>query len=282
VEGLTGLRFTPAAVLGFEAKLAAKAKPLVADITKKIQSTDGAVYADETYWRLYGRRAYFWTHGTEQYNLFQFSMTRKGQVSRDVLGEYFAGVLVTDCYAGYDAQKARAKQKCLAHLARTARDWQKLVLKDSQAWRFFDQIKEWVKRGCRWHRRRHELTSEESAAEVAWLRAELPRLETCPLDHAKARRLQARLRRYHDDWLVFVAHRGVSPTNNLAERRLRPLVILRKITYGHRSTAGAERMADLMTVQETAKCHRHRVLDFYYELSMLPPDRALQRLYSGP
>ena len=79
-----------------------------------------------------------------------------------------------------------------------------------------------------------------------------------------------------------MAHPEVSPTNNLAERRLRPLVILRKLTYGHRSTASAERMADLMTVQETAKCHRHRVLDFYYELSMSPPDRALQRLYSGP
>ena len=37
-----------------------------------------------------------------------------------------AGTLVTDRYSAYDAQGAKAKQKCLSHLART-RDWQKLT-----------------------------------------------------------------------------------------------------------------------------------------------------------
>ena len=44
-------------------------------------------------------------------------------MSRSLLGEDFAGTLVTDCYSAYDAQGAKAKQKCLSHLARTARDW---------------------------------------------------------------------------------------------------------------------------------------------------------------
>ncbi len=41
------------------------------------------------------------------------------------------GTLVTDCYIAYFAQVAGAKQKCLVHIARTARDWQKLVEMDS-------------------------------------------------------------------------------------------------------------------------------------------------------
>lgn len=44
------------------------------------------------------------------------------QVSRDILGNDFTGTLVTDCYSGYFASVAGAKQKCLAHVSRKARD----------------------------------------------------------------------------------------------------------------------------------------------------------------
>jgi len=40
-------------------------------------------------------------------------MSRAGEVSRNLLGPYFDGTLVTDCYAGYEAHTAKAKQKCL-------------------------------------------------------------------------------------------------------------------------------------------------------------------------
>ncbi len=49
---------------------------------------------------------------TDDYVHFQFEETRSGQVSRDILGEDFAGTLVTD-YSGYEAHSAAAKQKCL-------------------------------------------------------------------------------------------------------------------------------------------------------------------------
>ena len=77
-----------------EKLLVVNAQPLVDDIAKKIGSSDGAVHADETYWRLNGGTAYFWVHGTDNYIHFQFDTSRSGQVSRDVLGEHFDGVLV--------------------------------------------------------------------------------------------------------------------------------------------------------------------------------------------
>jgi transposase len=283
VEGLTRLRFTAAALLGFETKLAQRAKPLVQDIAAKIGSTDGAVNADETYWSLNGKRSYFWLHVTGPYIHFRFSLSRAGRISRRILGQDFTGVLVTDCYSGYDAQPARAKQKCQAHLTRTARDWQKVVPAESAGWRFFADIQEWVTRGCRLHRRRNELTDEELADETAWLRKEQKRLETTDaIDHEKARTLQGRLCRYRDEWLVFLDDPRVPPTNNRAEQLLRQLVILRKLTFGHRSLEGAQRTAQLMTVKETAKQHGHRVLDFFYRLAVEPTPRVLRRLYRGP
>src|SRR5581483_2226461 len=131
---------------------------------------------------------------------------------------------------------------------------------DSADYDFFENVKQWVKRGCEFHRLRglKKLSPQSLPTEGTWLRDELLRLENCLLEHEKAQTLQARLLRHHDEWLVFLDDARVPPTNNLAERKLRPLVVLRKITFGHRSEAGANRMAKIMTVQETAKAHRHK------------------------
>jgi cell division septum initiation protein DivIVA len=283
LEELLDVTFTPAALLGFERMLAIAAQPLADDIAKKIGSSDDAVHADETYWTLNGRRAFYWLHGTEKFIHFQFDTSRAGEVSRNVLGPYFDGTLVTDCYAGYEAHQAKAKQKCLAHLARTARDWQKVVPAESAAQAFFADVKAWVRRGCRFYhqRRRGELSPPQLAQQETWLREELLRLQACPLDHEKALTLQGRICKHADEWLVFVDDPRVPPTNNLAERALRPLVVLRKITFGHRSEAGARRMATIMTVQETSKRHGRKPTDIFYGLYTRPPNRVLRYLYAG-
>lgn len=275
--------FTPAALIGFEKLAALPAEAAADDIGRKVASSEGAVHADETYWTLNGQRAYYWVHGDEKFVHFQFDTSRAGEVSRDLLGEHFAGTLVTDCYSGYHAQVAKAKQKCLAHLARTARDWQKLTAEGSTACSFFENVKDFVKRGCAFHRQRQagKLSAAEQQTEKAWLRSELARLEACPVDHAKAIALQQRLVRHRDEWLVFLDDPRVPPTNNLAERALRPLVVLRKTTFGHRTRRGAERMAAFMTVQETAKRHGRKASDIYYRLLTEPPNRVLEHLYAG-
>lgn len=282
IEEMFGIRFTPAALIGFEIGLSEQAEPVAEDIAKKLGSSEGAVHADETYWILNGQRSYYWVHGDEKFIHFQFDTSRSGQVSRDVLGEHFTGTLVTDCYAGYEAHTAGAKQKCLSHLARTARDWQKLTEEGTVDFTFFQDIKRFVKRACNFHRRRREgkLNAAKATKEKRWLHKELSRLETCDVSHEKAITLQARLIKHHDEWLVFVDDPRVPPTNNLAERALRPLVVLRKITYGHRSHAGADRMAKIMTVGETARRHGHRATEIFLALYTRPPNQVLRRLYA--
>jgi hypothetical protein len=279
IRDLLGLSFTPGALIGFEKMFAESAKPVVADIEKKIASTEGPVHADETYWTLDGDRAYYWVHTTLEYVHFEFETTRAGQVSRDILGEDFAGTLVTDCYSGYEAQSARAKQKCLAHLARTARDWQKLVKKGSADFKFFERIKVWVKRGCRYHKHQSEWTDATRKKHVRWLEGELQSFQRLKLKHEKAITLQGRIAKHSGSWLVFVTDPRVPPTNNLAERTLRPLVIMRKICFGNRSREGGKRMARIMSFKETARRHGHNPLDLFYHLLTQPPDQVMRHLY---
>lgn len=281
LEEVYGIKLSPAALIGFEKLLFERVEPIVEDIRKKLASSDGAVHADETYWTTDGARSYFWVHANTDFVLFQYSTTRSGQVSRDVLSDDFSGTLVTDCYSGYAASSAGAKQKCLAHLARTARDWQKLTEVDSADFQFFDDIRAFVKRGCAFHRERaaDSLSADDELSEKMWLRGELSRLAECDVTHEKSVTLQARLIRHLTEWLVFLDDPRVSPTNNLAERDLRPLVVLRKITFGHRTDAGAQRMAALMSVGETARRRGHRASDIYFQCYTRPPDKVLRHLY---
>ena len=279
IADLLDLKFTPAALIGFEKMLAAQAQPIVADIEKKIASSEGPVHADETYWTLDGDRAYYWVHTTTEYVHFEFETTRAGQVSRDILGEDFAGTLVTDCYSGYEAQSASAKQKCLAHLARTARDWQKLVRKGSKDFKFLERIKSWVNCGCKYYKQQSKWSAAKRAKQQRWLKQELQNLMQHKLKHEKAITLQQRMIKHADCWLVFVDDPRVPPTNNLAERTLRPLVIMRKICFGHRSRSAGQQMARIMTVKETARRHGHNPLQLFYRLFTQPPDIVMKFLY---
>ena len=107
------------------------------------------------------------------------------------------------------------------------------------------------------------LDAAQVAVEKQWLRDEQLRLKTWVVSHGKALTLPARIVGYRDEWLVFVEDPRVPPTNNLAEQALRPLVVLRKITFGHRERKGGERMTTLMSVAETARRHGHRASQIF-------------------
>jgi len=143
-------------------------------------------------------------------------------------------------------------------------------------------VTQWVKRGCKWHRQKNRHRQTEPDAEANWLREELTRLEQMPTDSERAARLQKRIRRYHAQWLTFVEHPEVSPTNNLAEQALRALVILRKQTFGSRTPAGARRLGTMLTVIETARRQGRSVLRFLAALFTLPPNKAMRAMYARP
>ncbi len=279
-QELLGFKFVPASVLGFDQQLTRRAQPLAEDIAHKL-GFSMVVYADETHWTIDGRTAYVWFHGNEDLAYFQIDTSRSGEVSRKILGEKFDGILATDCYGGYEKHRAKAKQKCLAHLRRTAKEWLELVPAESKAAAFFNDIVTWVQRACALHRAcpPSRTWTAEQRLEIDWLRTEFQRLQTLTVDHERARRLQKRLQKHDDQWLTFLTYPEVSPTNNLAERALRPLVIQRKITYGNRSAAGAHRLGVLHSVLETAKRQGHGSVSFLRELLLQPKEKMLVALY---
>ena len=92
-----------------------------------------------------------------------------------------------------------------------------------------------------------------SACGSAGLDARLEELIDTAWDDSQARRLIKRLRRHANDLFTFLDQPGVPFDNNLAERAIRPAVIIRKNSYGNRSDQGADVQAILMSIFLTLK-----------------------------
>ena len=75
-------------------------------------------HLDETSWRQGGKRAWLWVAVTSWVTVFVVRMSRGGPVARELLGETFAGILVTDRYSAYNWYPVRWRQLCWAHLLR--------------------------------------------------------------------------------------------------------------------------------------------------------------------
>ena len=283
VAGLAQFAFTPATLLRFGAEAARKAQPLVKDVAEKLRSCP-ANHADETYYRIDGKPAYGWFHGNEDLAHFTITGTRSGKVSRAILGEDYSGGPDHRLLLGLRPPRNPREAEVPVAFEAFGRGLAETATAGSPVHReaFFDAVTQWVKRGCKWHRQWKHRSGLEKEREASWLRQELTRLEQMPTDSERATRLQKRLRRYHAQWLTFMDHPGVSPTNNLAEQALRALVILRKLTFGSRTQAGARRLGRMMTVIETAKRQGQRVVKFLWALFTMPTNRAMRAMYARP
>ena len=96
-----------------------------------------------------------------------------------------------------------------------------------------------------------------------------------------------RLRRHRNDLFTFLDKPGVPFDNNLAERAIRPAVIIRKNSYANRSQQGANVQAVLMSIYRTLKQRGHNPLQTitqalanYLKTGTLPP--LLAKTTSNP
>jgi transposase len=76
------------------------------------------VHMDETGWRWPGARRWAWLASTDQIAVYHLTHTRSGKIAKDMLGEDFNGVLVSDRYAAYNWIDPDQRQACWSHLAR--------------------------------------------------------------------------------------------------------------------------------------------------------------------
>jgi transposase len=111
------------------------------------------------------------------------------------------------------------------------------------------------------HHQRAQLSPQQFAAGVARIERLCDALLLRSLSPPKAQKLQQRYQKHRQCLFVFLYRTDVEPTNNVAERALRPSVIHRKVTGGFRSEWGAKTYAALASVIDTAELSGMRAFD---------------------
>jgi hypothetical protein len=103
------------------------------------------------------------------------------------------------------------------------------------------------------------------------------------LRHPKAESFRKRLLGPEQKHLLTCFRRpGVPPTNNQAERSLRPVVIMRKVIHGTRSAQGLENHSISRSLLETAKRQGKRPHQFFLDLFTKTTAQAQAALYRKP
>ena len=226
------------AIVGAIQQVARRSTAVVAEIRQEIRGSPVA-HLDETGWRENGVNGYVWTCSTPGARYFARG-SREGKMVDALLGDAFAGVLVSDFYAGYQHYPG-VKQKCWAHLLRDVHDLRVAHPKDADVQAWAAGVHDLYVRAVAW---KHRHADDGAAARQRAARAFMAELQTVYAPSCEApvpqRVLSQRMAKHRHELFVFVREPEVPPDNNAAERALRHLVTSRKISGGTRSTAGSE------------------------------------------
>ena len=220
-------------------------------------------HLDETSWREAGKRAWLWVAVTSWVTVFVVRLSRGGRVARELLGETFSGILVTDRYSGYNWYPVRWRQLCWSHLLR---DFEAIRGRGGTSEAIGEALLEQAHQMFAWWHRVRDGTLKRSTfrSYMTPLRREVERLlevgSQCGVAKTEGTCREI-LKRRQALW-TFVQVEGVEPTNNTAERSIRPGVQWRKVSFGTQSESGSRFVESMLTVVATLKQQKRNVLDY--------------------
>src|ERR687891_441824 len=213
--------------------------PVMAEVVQEIQGAE-SVNLDETGWSEGNSRAWLWTAVTPKVSLFRIEASRSGAVVEKLLGKDFSGVAGTDRYGAYNRIPLKQRALCHAHLKR---NFQGLVDRGGAGARVGNWgVRELGRLFALWHRFQDgELDRKGMQEELKPIRARFGRLLEQGLwgEDPKAETLCWQLKQQWEALWTFAQVEGVEPTNNAAERALRPGVLWRKGSFGSQSQRGS-------------------------------------------
>ena len=230
-------------------RLARKCGPTYARLVLRLRQA-AVTHVDETGWKVGGHSAWLWVFTNDEISLYLIDPSRAHEVVEGILGKDYAGVLVSDCFLAYDPLTC-AQSKCVAHLLRHCKEMQEL--KSGRAVQFTRDLAHLLHGAMTLKARRAQYSAHGYAVACGRLEAALDRLLDRHLTDPDNARFAKTLRKQRPRLLTFLYHAAVPPTNNAAERELRPAVVARKTGGCNRTAAGAQAHAVLASVLRTCQ-----------------------------
>jgi len=175
------------------------------------------------------------------------------------------GVVGTDRHGAYTWWPVCQRQVCWAHLTR---DLVAIAERGGEAARLAHQLLEEKDRMFAWWHRVRDGTLQRTSFRV-YMRTLQKRVKKLLLEGRdkamtpeRSRKVFVRLDNLREAFFTFVRVEGVEPTNNVAERAVRPAVLWRRTSQGTKSAAGSRFVERILTVHATCKQHVCSAVDF--------------------
>lgn len=258
LKKLLGLALTPGGLSQAIDRMANKTEADYEALLATIRGSE-VVYSDETSWWVGEPGWWLWTFTTPRATLYRVEQSRAGQIARETLGEAFSGMLVSDCLNVYDSVNCR-KHKCIAHHQRAIRqardrpDTPDETYLEQWKWLFTATIALWKTRST--------MTVEAFFRERARLETAMERLLHQPVTQPGDVAVQNRLLKQWPHLLGCLDEPLAEPTNNRAERSLRPAVIARKLSCGNRTERGRRSWEILASLAATCQQQADDFIDW--------------------
>src|SRR5829696_1265735 len=240
------------------------------DALKTAARASPILHGDETSWRENGQNGYIWafsTPGDDAIRYYEYDHSRSQAVLKRILDGRFTGHLVSDFYCGYN-EYAGKHQRCWTHLLRALHDLKQAHEQEEevQVWAqsvraLYEQARTWLDEQVQPSQEMRERVSVELTSGSHRLGLQYARVTKHP-----CAALCKRLLRHEDELFQFVLVEGLSASNNLAERSIRPLVIIRKISGGSRSDEGTKTRMGLASLFETWQARKLNPFDECFKL----------------
>ena len=255
---VAGLRLSAGGLAQLVRRVGHKAEPAYDTLVSDVRQS-AAVFVDETSWYVGAPGYWLWVFTNDTTTIYQVDKSRGRDVVAATLGSAFQGVLVSDCLATYENVPYRT-HKCIAHHLRAIGEARKRP--DTKDPLYLDEWKRFFQEVIGFWREQPTMKPAERVERRRQVDAWFERL----LSAARAQRgdvaIQKRIAKRRDHILVCLDDPAVEPTNNRAERALRPAVIARKLSCGNKTEAGKTSFEVLASVATTCAKRGHDVVSY--------------------
>ncbi len=219
------------------------------------------IHGDETSWRVNGKNYWLWAFVGKWTVIYEIDKSRGAAVPKRILKGY-DGNITSDSWSAWN-HVGTTHQRCHIHYIREIND----TIQYKNPGPEFASFARCLKKILNDSHDTVKITSKSKRLLAKKnLELRISRIISKTYTEKNCIRFVKRLRRERKMLFTFLIT-GTDSHNNTAERAIRPNVIIRKITNGHRSESGAYSHKVLMSVKETC---RVRGLNFHdYSLEYL-------------
>jgi hypothetical protein len=269
-----GLRLSPGGLARATARVAARLSVAYDALIDRLRHSP-AVFADETSWYVGGPGWWLWVFTTADTTVYHVAAGRSSREVKAVLGEPFDGMLVSDCLSSYDdgVVPYPRKHKCIAHHQRAIAEAMRRPDTPGpsylEQWRLFFRVVTAITTA------RAAMPPGEYAARCRHLESWCDRLLDLPRGQPGDEAIHHRLSKQRRHLLGCLYESAAEPTNNRAERALRPAVIARKLSCGNRTDAGRRAWQTLVSLLESCRQRGEACVEYLAARVPMAPQQPL-------